>query len=143
MILSEFSESADSFFDAAEKNNVNRFLCVLSAITGLKKEGVEAIHDSLKYAAARLGNSKRRSSWLWVEPPAKGVWPKFFGMTIGLIFQKIGFLLKKKGEEYKIEATGPMLEDPITHNFLWHDPHKNSSVKSSVVVMSFKSGWEA
>ncbi len=70
-IVGDFSEVLESFFDDAKQQKVKRFLCVISALSGAGKEGVDLIHDSLKMAAAGLSNSKRNSSWLWVEPRLK------------------------------------------------------------------------
>jgi hypothetical protein len=67
-IPGEFGEALESFFDDAKRHHVSRFLCVLSAISGIGKEGLEEIHDSLKLAAACLSHKKRNSSWLWIEP---------------------------------------------------------------------------
>ena len=70
-VVGEFSEILESFFDDAKKHEVKRFLCVLSAISGLGKDGLEKVHKSLEIAAIQLSHKKRESSWLWIEPSSR------------------------------------------------------------------------
>jgi hypothetical protein len=137
-IPGELDEALDFFFDEANKYKVNRFLCVLSAVTGVGKEGLEELHDSLKLAAARLSHKKRTSSWLWIEPHTKKSWPFQFGNAIRLILKKIPFIFAKKGDSYNIKTDVPLIPDPLSHKFEWRDPHKLKNVPSHVMVMAFK-----
>ena len=135
-VSGEFNEVLELFFDDAKKSGVNRFLCVISAISGIKKEGLEEIHDSLKLAAARLSHKQRNSSWLWIEPSSKS-WTTF-ATSIGLILKKIPHLFNKKRDSYEIKSSVPLSEDPISQKFSWHDPHNTKNVPSWVMVMAFK-----
>ncbi len=137
-VSGEFNEILESFFDEAKESGVNRFLCVLSAISGIGKEGLEEIHDSLKLAAAGLSHKKRTSSWLWVEPSNNKSWPSKFATTIKLILKKIPFRFNKKGKSYEINSLIPVLEDTKIQKFSWYDPHKNKNVTSRAIVMAFK-----
>lgn len=138
-ISGDFSEVFESFIDAAKKNNVKRFICVISAISGAKKEGVEQMHDSFKIAAAGLSNKSRSSSWLWVEPHVGKSWPSKFADSLRLTLQKVVHKFRPKGDSYEIETTVPLLSPPETRSFDWHDPHNDRTAKSKVLVMAFKS----
>jgi hypothetical protein len=52
-IAGEFSEVLDAFFEDAKSKKVNRFITVISAVSGVGKDNYEQIQDSLKMAAAR------------------------------------------------------------------------------------------
>lgn len=138
-VSGEFSEVLESFFDDAKKHNVKRFLCVISSLSGAGKEGFEQMHDSLKIAAARLSHKGRSSSWLWVEPHVGKPWPTKFADSVRLVLKKVPFKFFRKGESYDIQADVPLLTNPDTRNFDWHDPHNLTMVKSRVLVMAFKS----
>jgi hypothetical protein len=137
-IIGEFSEVLESFFMDAKKKNIKRFLCLISAINGIGKDGIEQIHDSLKFAAAGLSHSKRNSSWLWVEPNSDKSWPIVIADSIKHTLQKVKYKFSKKGESFQIQSDIPLLENPDTRTFNWHDPHKASTTKSRVYVMAFK-----
>jgi hypothetical protein len=138
-ISGDFSEALESFFDDAKKTGVKRFLCVISALTGAGKAGVEDMHDSLKIAAAGLSHKKRSSSWLWVEPHVGKTWPTKFADSVRLILKKIPFKFSKKGESYDIKADVPLMLNPNPRDFDWHDPHIGKTTKSHVCVMAFRS----
>ena len=138
-ISGDFSEVTESFFEDAKKQNVKRFLCVISALSGAGKDGLEQMHDSLKIAAAGLSHKKRSSSWLWVEPHVGKAWPTKFADTVRLVLKKVPFKFFKKGESYEIQTDVPLLTNPDTRTFDWHDPHKATTAKSRVFVMAFKS----
>lgn len=135
----DFNEVMESFFENAKKGNIKRFLCVISAISGIGKDGLDLIHDSLKIAAAGLSHSKRSSSWLWVEPHLEKAWYTVFADTIKHTLQKVKFVLTKKGGEYNIKSDQPSLKNFGSREFQWHDPHKTLNTKSRVYVVSFKS----
>lgn len=138
-VSGEFSEVFESFLDEAKKQDVKRFLCVISALSGTGKEGWEQMHDSLKIAAAGLGHKKRSSSWLWVEPPVGKSWPTKFADSVRLIMNKVPFKFSKKDDSFQIETDVPLLENPDTRNFAWYDPHTGKMAKSHVFVMAFRS----
>lgn len=138
-ISGAFSEVLEAFFDEAKQNNVKRFLCVISALSGAGKEGFELIHDSLKIAAAGLSNSKRNSSWLWVEPPSKKFWFVQFANSIRLVLGKIPYSFSKKSDSYEIKTDAPLLQSPIGRKFNWFDPITEKIAKSHVSVMAFRS----
>lgn len=138
-VSGEFSEVLESFFDDAKKQDVKRFLCVISALSGAGKEGLEQMHDSLKIAAAGLSSKKRSSSWLWVEPHVGKSWPAKFADSVRLTLKKVRYKFFKKDDSYDIKTDVPLLIKPDTRIFDWHDPHKATTTKSRVFVMAFKS----
>lgn len=138
-VSGEFSEVLESFFDDAKKQNVKRFLCVISALSGAGKEGLEQMHDSLKIAAAGLSNKRRSSSWLWVEPHVGKSWPTKFADSVRLTLKKVRYKFFKKDDSYDIKTDVPLLTNSDTRIFDWHDPHKATTAKSHVFVMAFKS----
>jgi hypothetical protein len=137
-VIGNFSEVLDSFFDEAKQNNVKRFLCVISALYGAGKEGFEQMHDSLKFAAARLSHSKHSSSWLWVEPYSNKAWPMQFVETVRLVLKKTPFNFLRKADGYEIKTKVPLLPDVTSRKFDWHDPHALKTIKSHVVVREFR-----
>ena len=139
-VSGEFNEVLESFFDDAKKNNIKRFLCVISALSGAGKEGLEQMHDSLKIVAARLSHRERSSSWLWVEPKLKNAWQTKFADSLRLIMNKVSFNFFKKGDSYDIKTDVLLLTNPETRKFDWHDPHKQATVKGNVIVTAFRSG---
>lgn len=138
-VSGDFNEELESFFGDAKKQDVKRFLCVISALSGAGKEGFEEMHDSLKIAAAGLSHKRRSSSWLWAEPHVGKSWPTKFADSVRLILKKVPFRFSKKGESYDIKTGVPLLINPDTRTFDWHDPHKLTTTKSRVFVMAFRS----
>lgn len=139
-VFGDFSEVLESFFDDAKQQNVKRFLCVISALSGAGKEGFDLIHDSLKNAAAGLSNSKRNSSWLWVEPDLKKKsWLSPFADTVRLVLGKVPFSFAKKSDAYEIKTEVSLMPNPITRKFDWYDPYLSKPVASRVSVMAFRS----
>jgi hypothetical protein len=136
-ITAEFSETLDTFFDAAKSAGVSRFLCVLSAISGVGKEGVSEINDSLKIAAARLGHSKRSSSWLWLEPTSNKTWFQAFRQSVAAVMQRVRHTFAAKGESYETKGSVPHVSE-VVRKFVWIDPHTTGKVTSHVVVVAFK-----
>lgn len=137
-ITGSFSEALDNFFDDAKSKNVNRFLSVISAVSGLGKEKFELIQDSLKIAAARLSSSQRNSSWLWVEPPTKKSWLTIFADVLRHIMKKVKYNLSKGSQSQLIHSDITLLMDPISRPFYWYDPYSEASNKSTVCVMAFR-----
>lgn len=137
-VLGDFSETLDGLFMDARDRGACRFLCVISAISGAKKEGVEPMVDSLKYAAAGLSHSKRNSSWLWVEPHVGKSWFTKLADAIQLTLKKIKHKFLSKGDSFSLIADVPMLKDPSTRSFQWRDPHNGTSPLSRVVVLAFR-----
>ncbi|MBK8637695.1 MAG: hypothetical protein IPN92_05205 [Chromatiaceae bacterium] len=137
-VLGDFSETLDGFFTDARARSVSRFLCVISAISGAKKEGVEPIIDSLKHAAAMLSHSRRSSSWLWVEPYIGKSWFTTLADVIRLTLTKIQHKFLSKGESFSLTVDVPMLEDPATRSFNWKDPHNGKAPLSRVIVLAFR-----
>ncbi|MDP1637020.1 MAG: class I SAM-dependent methyltransferase [Candidatus Nitrotoga sp.] len=138
-VSGDFSEELESFFDDAKKQDVKRFLCVISALSGAGKEGFEEMHDSLKIVAARLSSTKRNSSWLWVEPPVKKFWITMFADTVRLTLKKVRHKFFKSNDFYSIKTDVPLFANPVVRNFDWHDPHNETTTESNVFVMAFKS----
>jgi len=141
-VVGDFGEVFESFLDESKRASVNRFLCVISAISGINSEGMGAISDSLKHAATGLSSKKRNSSWLWVEPHIgkKKAWvPKVF-VTVNLTLKKIAHRFIQKGDTFDIKADDevPTLEDAQPRSFQWLDPYKNKAINSNVIVVAFK-----
>ena len=134
----EFSENLEGFFDDAKRQGVSRFLCVISALSGAKMEGVEQMLDSLKNAAARLSHTRRNSSWLWVEPNVGKSWFTSFADTIRLTMRKIRHRLLPKTGSFEIRTEVPVMPAPVSRRFDWHDPHIGATTPSHVVVAAFR-----
>lgn len=137
-VVGDFSEVLDRFFDDAKSHEVGRFLCILSAISGLGKEGLEEILKSLEAAAIRLSHKDRESSWLWIEPSTANNWFTQFLNAIKFALQKVPYLFSKKNESYEIKSEGPLLSAPIVRKFGWRDPHQSKIITSQVMVVGFK-----
>jgi hypothetical protein len=137
-VLGDFSETLDGFFTDARERDVRRFLCVISAISGAKKEGIEPMIDALKHAAAGLSHSKRSSSWLWVEPHVGKAWFTTLADVIQLTLKKIKHNFSSKGDAFTLTTDVPMLKDPAPRSFHWSDPHNGRSALSRVIVLAFK-----
>jgi len=137
-ISGDFSEVLESFLQDANGQSINRFLCVVSALSGAKKEGVAQMLDSLKLAAAALSNKKRNSSWLWVEPHVGKTWITKAIDTIRLTLQRVAHKFFSKGEGFDIVTAVPMLKDKPPRTFEWLDPHNGNAAKSHVFVTAFK-----
>jgi hypothetical protein len=138
-VSGDFNEVLEEFFYEARQQQVKRFLCVISALSGAGKEGFDLIHDSLKIAAAGLSHSKRNSSLLWVEPYTRKAWLGQFADTVRLVLGKVPFSFAKKSDSYEIKTEVPLLPSPISRKFDWHDPHVAKIAKSHVSVMAFRS----
>ena len=136
-ILGHFNEALEAFFADAKSKGVKRFLCTVSAITGLKKEGMEPIVDALKFTAAALGHSQRTSSWLWAEPAVGKSWFTALVSTVSLTMKKVAHKFFAKGETFKLGDDSLMLPDPVERKFSWADPG-GKHVQSHVVVLTFK-----
>lgn len=140
-IAGDFSEVLEGFIDGAKCKGGKRFVCVISALSGAKKEGVSAMHDSIKIAAASLSSKKRNTSWLWVEPHVGKNWITKAIDSIRLTLQKVAHkLLPKSDGSYDIHTDSgvPLLDNPITRRFKWRDPYLLKEVPSNVFVMAFK-----
>lgn len=134
----DLSEILESFFDDAKKRGVNRFLSVLSAVSGLGQAGVEEIHKSLETAAIRLSHKDRESSWLWLEPSTTNNWLLAFMNAIRFALQKLPYTFGKKKESFEVSSSHPLLPKPIVREFNWQDPHQPKIVKSRVMVVGFR-----
>lgn len=137
-ILGDFSEVLDGFFTDARAHGVCRFLCIISAISGAKREGIEPMIDSLKYAAAGLSHRKRSSSWLWVEPHVGKSWFTKIADVVRLTLTRIQHKFWSKGDSFALTTDVPMLDDALPRSFLWHDPHNGRSALSRVIVLAFR-----
>lgn len=135
-ISGEVDEILDGFFNAAKEKGSKRFLCTVSALSGVKKEGMAAMMDSLKLIAARLSHKTRCSSWLWVEPKVEKTWLGAFATAVSLTLKQL------------ISVINPSLDEPdskdiwtkaqAARTFQWTDPHNGHVTKSHVVVVEFK-----
>lgn len=137
-IVGNFNEVLECFFDDAKSCGVKRFLCVLSAVSGLGKEGLEEIHKSLEMAAIRLSHKGRESSWLWIEPSASRNWLAMFVNSIKFALQKIPYIFSKKNESFEIKSGAPLLPAPEIRKFSWQDPHQSKINMSHVMVVGFR-----
>ena len=135
-ISGEIDEILDGFFAEAKLCQSNRFLCTISALSGVKKEGLETMMDSLKLIAARLSHKTRCSSWLWVEPKVEKTWLGGFADAIGQTLQQIAQFLRPKVLTSQISDFASASQ--AVRNFQWADPHNQHLIKSHVVVMRFK-----
>ncbi|NDP62411.1 hypothetical protein [Polaromonas sp.] len=131
-ISGQINEVLDDFFEEAKAKKSNRFLCTISAVSGIKKEGVERMMDSLKLIAARLSHKQKSSSWLWVEPKLEKSW-------LGTFVESISFTLKQifSGSSSSSDSEEDISKAP-TRNFQWIDPINDHVTNSRVVVMQFK-----
>lgn len=137
-IPGDFSEIMESFVQEANFQKINRFLCIVSAISGAKKEGVAQLIDSLKLAAAALSHKKRNSSWLWVEPFVGKTWITKAVETVQLTLKKVAHMFFSKGEGFEVVTATAKLEEKPERKFHWLDPHNGKITKSHVYVMAFK-----
>lgn len=137
-VLGDFSEVLDGFFADARARGVRRFLCVISAISGARKEGVEPMIDSFKHAAAGLSHSKRSSSWLWVEPIVGKSWFTKLADAVRLTLMRIQHKFGSKGDSFTLTTDAPMLKDPVPRSFNWQDPHNGKATLSRVIVLAFR-----
>lgn len=139
-ISGDFSEALEAFIGDAKSSNVKRFLCVISAISGTKKEGLNAMLDSLKIAAAGLSSKKRNTSLLWVEPYVGKNWITKSIDSVRLTLQKVAHKLISKGDSYDIQASPEvqLLEESMKRSFKWHDPHLKKMAESHVFVRTFR-----
>lgn len=135
-VSGEVDEILDGFFSEAKDHQSNRFLCTISALSGVKKEGLETMMDSLKLIAARLSHRNRCSSWLWVEPKVEKTWLGSFAEAIGQTLQQIVQFLKPNSQISGTVEAGMSMH--VARNFQWADPHNTHVAKSYVVVMQFK-----
>lgn len=137
-VVGDFSEVLDRFFDDAKVRDVKRFLCVLSAISGLGKDGLEEIHKSLEAAAIRLSHKGRESSWLWIEPSTVNSWFTKFLNAIKFALQNVPYLFSKKNDTFEIKSNEPLLSTPVIRKFNWQDPHQSKIINSQVMVVGFR-----
>ena len=135
-ISGEIDEILDGFFSEAKAHQSRRFLCIISALSGVKKEGLEAMMDSLKLIAARLSHKSRFSSWLWVEPKVEKTWLGGFADAIGQTLQQFVQFLKPKA--LTSDISGASITKQAARSFQWIDPHNAHLTKSCVAVMQFK-----
>lgn len=135
-ISGEVDEILEGFFLEATSLKANRFLCTISALSGVKKEGLETMMDSLKLIAARLSNKNRSSSWLWVEPRVERTWLGNFADSIEQTLKQIVQFLKPSRPVVDTSNSG--LSTQMARSFQWKDPHSGHLAKSYVVVMQFK-----
>ncbi|WP_201645938.1 class I SAM-dependent methyltransferase [Paraburkholderia metrosideri] len=137
-VVGDFSELLDVFFDDAKSLGTKRFLCVISALTGLGKDGMEEIHKSLEAASIRLSHKARESSWLWIEPTVSNNWFTMFISTIMLSLKKIPYIFSKKKDSFEVKTSLPLLPTPVARKILWQDPYLAKINTSHVVVVGFK-----
>lgn len=135
-VAAEYLEIIDDIFDKASANKVNRFFCVLSAISGAGKEELEKMHASFQTTAAKLANKNINGAWLWVEPYIGKNWATKFFNSILLTFKKIPYFFNKKGESYEIIPDSIKLMDELNkRDFSWFDPYLEKSTHSHAVVL--------
>jgi hypothetical protein len=138
-VVGEFGECLDSFLDEAKDNGGKRFLCTISAISGIRVEGMAAITDSLKHAATRLSSTKRSSSWLWVEPHVNKAWFKNLLDAIWLTITRQPHRLVSMKSSLEVISELEIPSKPLNpRRFSWFEPYNNKTIKSSVVVAVFK-----
>ncbi|WP_422567057.1 hypothetical protein, partial [Ideonella sp.] len=64
-VQGEVSYALDTFFDDARRSGCKRFLCVLSAISGVGADMISEMQGSFQEIASRLGNQPG-GSWVWI-----------------------------------------------------------------------------
>lgn len=143
-LTGNFNEVLECFFEEARAKNVNRFLCVISALSGAGKDGLERMHDSIKTAAVWLSSSQRSSSLLWVEPSTtttRKPWFRIFMDTIHLKLSNIVYSFAKKADSYEIKTEGVLLPELQPRRFDWYEPHSSKITQSKVVVTEFRNEY--
>lgn len=137
-VTADFNEVLESLLDDAKAKCVRRFLCILSAISGLGEEGLQQIQPSLQLVAATLSHTKRESSWLWVEPQTKKNLLSAVWNAIQMMFKKIPFSLSATGGKVGVKSALPLLPNPVARSFTWREPHKHKDIPAHVVVIGFR-----
>ena len=137
-IAGELNEILDDFFESARKTETRRFLCVLSAVSGLGQEGIEKIVSSLQLTATRLSSCKNSSSWLWIEPSTTNSWFSLVWNSIRCHLQRIPSAFKKKSDTFELKSSSPTLTNPMVRKFEWLDPYSRKNVQSRVMVIGFR-----
>ena len=135
-ISGEIDQVLDTFFDAAKGKNCKRFLCTISALSGVKKEGMAEMMDSLKLIAARLSHKTRSSSWLWVEPKVEKTWLSVFASAVRLTFKQLIGVLNIAAE--KSNSSGISGKAETARTFKWIDPLNGHLTTSHVIVVEFR-----
>ena len=138
LVPGEFNEVLEDFFERAKSRKVRRFLCVISAISGVKKEGVEGMRDSLASAASWLSSRNRNSSILWVEPVVGKTWINKVIESISLTLKQVAHVFAKKDDSFQIKSEGYIPLNLIGRNFTWFDPHLSKKAKSHVTVVAMR-----
>lgn len=137
-LLAEFNEAMESFFNDAATKGVKRFFCVISALSGVGKEGVEPMLDSLKLAAAKLGHSSRASSLLWVDTKGEKSWLAAVCQSMIFTMKKKLFKFTYKQESFQVSSDGVTLNEPVKRKFQWLDPYLSENTNSWVCVMALR-----
>jgi hypothetical protein len=137
----ELSQALDTFFADARTSGCKRFLCVLSAISGVGPEMISEMQGSFQEIASRIGNQPG-GSWVWIEPPVSGKWLETFITGIFYTLKKVKHKLMLKGGTFGLESadsTFPGSSSPPS-KFKWRDPHVKSDLTSRVQVLSASVG---
>ena len=133
----EVSQALDTYFDDARASGCKRFLCVLSAISGVGPQAMSEMQASFQEIASRIGNQPG-GSWVWIEPPVSGKWLQTFITGIFYTLKKIKNKLMLIGGTFDLSApTSPFpgFSSPAS-TFKWRDPHTLSDLLSHVRVLS-------
>lgn len=136
-VQGEVSQALNTFFDDAQKSGCKRFLCVLSAISGVGAETISEMQGSFQEIASRIGNQPG-GSWVWIEPPVSGKWLQTFITGIFYTLKKIRHKLMLKGGTFDLDSAAsafPGFSSPPS-KFKWRDPHAASDLTSRVQVLS-------
>lgn len=137
-ILGELTDSLESCIELANKSEINRYMCIASALSGVKLDGMGDMAESFRVTAAILGSRKRNSSWLWVEPSAPKGWFKSLVDSIALTFKRVKNRILYSRGTLVLETEGELTEDLVVRKFHWRQPKSKKTISSHVVVLGFR-----
>jgi hypothetical protein len=138
-ITADFHDVLEELFFDARSRNTHRFLCVISALTGVKKEGMEALHPSISETAKWLSNKGRNSSVIWVEPKVGKNWFEKVLESFQLTFQRVSHIFSKKGESFENKTESPATITLKDRKFRFLDPYNKTLTHSHAVVYTLRS----
>lgn len=137
-ITADFHDVLEELFFDARARNVHRFLCVISALTGVKREGMEALHPSISETAKWLSNKDRNSSVIWVEPKVGKNWFERILESFQLTFQRVSHVFSKKGESFENKTSSPASITLKERKFRFLDPYTEALTHSHAVVYTLR-----
>lgn len=138
-IPSELSDILDTFFENSKRRGIKRFLWTISALSGVKSDGMERLRDSLTQAAARFGSKKINSSLLWVEPPPSNQgWLNRMFETVQMTLKQLPHVFSRKKDSFEITGEEYKISNAPLRKFSWFDPYNSKITVSRVMVANFR-----